>query len=268
MEIILQEKMAEFDAKAEDLAARIDSLSYDFDYYNYVDAVDDREAQVQQNRESLLENGKAKDAIVDFLQEIMEDGGECSLEAADLISEIMAFSELASALKPKEAAPEPVPALQENGLYRYYSTQRPVDLGTYPKPPDNKPAEIHNFDKRIPVEGESMQAWGYLEYPKPLTEKQMSDYELRPAPARLTLEQVQALKEKPDIEVAKADISSPEPDIPAGKPDIDQPDNPPAPSSKKSVLQDLSSQKSKTEKQKPRELKASRKSHKPKEEIR
>ena len=96
----------------------------------------------------------------------------------------------------------------------------------------------------------------------------MSDYELRPAPARLTLEQVRALKEKPDIEVAKADISSPEPDIPAGKPDIDQPDNPPAPSSKKSVLQDLSSQKSKTEKQKPRELKASRKSHKPKEEIR
>ena len=41
--------------------------------------------------------------------------------------------------------------------YRYYSTQRPVDLGT-------------------------MRAWGELAYLKPLTEKQMEDYELRPAP--------------------------------------------------------------------------------------
>ena len=38
--------------------------------------------------------------------------------------------------------------------YRYYSTQRPVDLGTFPKPPGNAP----------------------------LTEKQMENYELRPAP--------------------------------------------------------------------------------------
>ena len=28
-----------------------------------------------------------------------------------------------------------------------------------------------------------MQAWGYLEYAKPLTEKEASDYELKPAPA-------------------------------------------------------------------------------------
>ena len=28
-----------------------------------------------------------------------------------------------------------------------------------------------------------MQAWGYLEYTKPLTEKEASDYELKPAPA-------------------------------------------------------------------------------------
>ena len=38
-----------------------------------------------------------------------------------------------------------------------------------------------NFDARSPVEGGKMQAWGYLEYHKPLTEKQASDYELRPA---------------------------------------------------------------------------------------
>ena len=82
-----------------------------------------------------------------------------------------------------KAPAKPVPGLQENGRYRYYSTQRPVDIGTFPKPPDNKPVEIHNYDKRQPVENGAMQAWGYLEYAKPLTEKQASDYELRPAPA-------------------------------------------------------------------------------------
>ena len=66
--------------------------------------------------------------------------------------------------------------------YRYYSTQRPVDLGTFPKPPGNAPVEIINFDERRMVEGGTIRAWGELAYLKPLTEKQMEDYELRPAP--------------------------------------------------------------------------------------
>ena len=66
--------------------------------------------------------------------------------------------------------------------YRYYSTQRPVDLGTFPKPPGNAPVEVINFDERRMVEGGTMRAWGELAYLKPLTEKQMEDYELRPAP--------------------------------------------------------------------------------------
>ena len=60
--------------------------------------------------------------------------------------------------------------------YRYYSTQRPVDLGTFPKPPGNAPVEIINFDERRTVEGSTMRAWGELAYLKPLTEKQMEDY--------------------------------------------------------------------------------------------
>ena len=40
------------------------------------------------------------------------------------------------------------------GFYKYYSTQRPVDIGTFPKPPHNAPAEIVNYDRRSPVEGE------------------------------------------------------------------------------------------------------------------
>ena len=68
------------------------------------------------------------------------------------------------------------------GLYKYYSTQRPVDIGTFPKPPHNAPDEIVNYDRRIPVEGGAFLAWGHLTYTKPLTEKEASDYELRPAP--------------------------------------------------------------------------------------
>ena len=68
------------------------------------------------------------------------------------------------------------------GLYKYYSTQRPVDIGTFPKPPHNAPDEIVNYDRRIPVEGGAFLAWGHLTYTRPLTEKEVSDYELRPAP--------------------------------------------------------------------------------------
>ena len=68
------------------------------------------------------------------------------------------------------------------GLYKYYSTQRPVDIGTFPKPPHNAPDEIVNYNRRIPVEGGAFLAWGHLTYTRPLTEDQASDYELRPAP--------------------------------------------------------------------------------------
>ncbi|NLE35805.1 MAG: hypothetical protein GX622_11930 [Bacteroidales bacterium] len=101
--------------------------------------------------------------------------------------------------KPKTAE-QPAPELQENGRYRYYSTQRPVDIGTFPKPADNKPVEIHNYDSRIPVENGTMLAWGYLEYAKPLTEKEASDYELKPAPARTTRDEtLSSQEEKPSV---------------------------------------------------------------------
>ena len=68
------------------------------------------------------------------------------------------------------------------GRYKYYSTQRPVDIGTFPKPTRNAPDEIVNYDQRIPVENGSFLAWGHLTYTRPLTKRQVSDYELRPAP--------------------------------------------------------------------------------------
>lgn len=66
--------------------------------------------------------------------------------------------------------------------YKYYSTQRPVDIGTYPKSRENPMIGFTNYDSRIPVEGGAFLAWGELVYGKPLTEKEAADYELRPCP--------------------------------------------------------------------------------------
>ncbi len=71
--------------------------------------------------------------------------------------------------------------VSEKSAYRYYSTQRPVDIGTFPKT-ENGPLYLVNFDKRESVEQGRFLAWGYLVYDAPLTEKQMNDYELRAAP--------------------------------------------------------------------------------------
>lgn len=89
-----------------------------------------------------------------------------------------------------EKAARPTPE-----VYKYYSTQRPVDIGTFSKTEDG-PAEIVNFDQRENVENGRFQAWGYLLYHAPLTEKQIYDYELRAAPDnpdqfRLTPEQLE-----------------------------------------------------------------------------
>ena len=70
--------------------------------------------------------------------------------------------------------------VSEKAIYRVYSTQRPVDIGTFPKT-KNGPIFFVNFDERKRVEQGLFQAWGYLVYDAPLTENQMHDYELRPA---------------------------------------------------------------------------------------
>ena len=49
-------------------------------------------------------------------------------------------------------------------FFKYYSTQRPVDIATYPRPKDNLPVAHLNYNTRQPVEGESFRAWGELWY--------------------------------------------------------------------------------------------------------
>ena len=75
--------------------------------------------------------------------------------------------------------------LQDNGKYRYYSTQRPISPGTYPNG-ENKPVSIENFDERQLVENGQLQAWRYLEYAEPLSQKEMKDYELKAVSASVT----------------------------------------------------------------------------------
>ena len=65
--------------------------------------------------------------------------------------------------------------------YKYYSTQRPIDIGTYPKSDFNRPVHMDIYPTRQQVPGEAFQAWGAITYAQPLTEQEMRDYELRPA---------------------------------------------------------------------------------------
>lgn len=71
--------------------------------------------------------------------------------------------------------------MKQQELYRYYSTQRPVDLGTYPKEPDNPLVGFLNYDDRISVEHGAYRAWGEVTYRPPLTTDQLIQYELQPS---------------------------------------------------------------------------------------
>ena len=51
--------------------------------------------------------------------------------------------------------------------YKYYSTQRPIDIGTYPKPPEAPEVELVFYDQRKPVENGTALAWGELIYDAP-----------------------------------------------------------------------------------------------------
>lgn len=98
-------------------------------------------------------------------------------------------------LKGKQAVKlTPAPPEISQEIYRYYSTQRPIDIGTFPKPSGNQPTDIQNFDVRTPVEDGAFMAWGILTYAKPLTADEMSRFELRPA--LLNLDVYQAMAEQ------------------------------------------------------------------------
>ena len=67
-------------------------------------------------------------------------------------------------------------------IYRYYSTQRPVDIGTFPKTAGG-PIKIENYNNRIRIAPWNFFAWGFLEYNAPLDAQDAANYELKPAPS-------------------------------------------------------------------------------------
>ena len=69
--------------------------------------------------------------------------------------------------------------------YRYYSTQRPVAPGTFPKKPG---CEISNYPQKIYIDGTGFSAWGHIEYDEPLTDAEAKEYELKPEPWKFNAE--------------------------------------------------------------------------------
>lgn len=61
---------------------------------------------------------------------------------------------------------------------RYYSTQRPVGPGTFPKPQGNAVKEVFNFDSKTYCEEVGREAWGYIEYEQPLDPETAAGYAL------------------------------------------------------------------------------------------
>ena len=61
---------------------------------------------------------------------------------------------------------------------RYYSTQRPVAPGSFPKPKENPIERIVNFPARTYVDVIWKQAYGFIDYEKPLSDQEAKDYEL------------------------------------------------------------------------------------------
>lgn len=67
---------------------------------------------------------------------------------------------------------------------KYFSTQRPLMPGGFPKPEGNKVLDIHNFDNREYVKEVDRMAWGWIEYERRLSHSDMVNYELVPLPER------------------------------------------------------------------------------------
>lgn len=61
-------------------------------------------------------------------------------------------------------------------MFKYLSTLRPVSIGTYPIPKDNRIVEIKNFGTRISLIG--VRCWDWIEYEKRLSSELAQKYDL------------------------------------------------------------------------------------------
>ncbi len=54
------------------LASDLDAFAYDYDYYGYMDAIDDRKQAVEDMKNDLI-SGKYVDGIIEFLNEVVDE---------------------------------------------------------------------------------------------------------------------------------------------------------------------------------------------------
>lgn len=168
-------------------------------------------ADMPELKQQLLDGAPELLPIIKDLQDMgASENDAISSRSQDLLERVAEFLGYGHPLilqaEGKEAY-EPTAGLQENGLYRYYSTQRPISLGTYPKE-DQKPITIENFNERKPIDA-NMQAWGYLEYKQPLTQQQQRSYELKPAPTVAKQAQRTSLVDR--LREKQAEVKAPSP---------------------------------------------------------
>lgn len=69
--------------------------------------------------------------------------------------------------------------MSETGKYKYYSTQRPLGINTFPK---QNGIYFENYDEKTYIEEIDREAWGEINYTEPLTKEQELQYELLPSP--------------------------------------------------------------------------------------
>lgn len=160
-----------FDANGDEISEEIPEgleEKYQVRLYRSYDAPDVVKAYVSTVNASL-----EKGHIVEDEREVYESF-EAAENAVENFNTVFGFDE--------EFRNELLSRIPAPVLHKYYSTQRPVGPGTYPKHPDYPVVNIVNFDERIFVEEINRGAWGYIEFERPLPLKQAEDYELVMAP--------------------------------------------------------------------------------------
>lgn len=63
-------------------------------------------------------------------------------------------------------------------MYRYYVTQREPSPGAVPNSKENPITDTGIFMYRKYIEEIDRNAWGWVEYKKPLTDREFNEYEL------------------------------------------------------------------------------------------
>lgn len=95
----------------------------------------------------------------------------------------------------------------------YYSTLRPVSIGTYPK---DGMVDFENFDKRRYVKEIDHEAWGILHYDRKLTEEECRSYDLvapteKPEPFKMSkpllMECIETYGERAQTDMAIEEMS-------------------------------------------------------------